>query len=1578
YLKLCLTGSASDLIKDVSTTSANYESTWKALKSRYHNPRLIINKHLSAFKALPYLKRESADELRSFTDEAQRIVRALRNLKVPVDHWDTWLTFELSERLDPESRKLWESELSEKDRKLEETGSPTSLASFSNFVEFLEKRARILDMLAFERRAEKRTAPPPTSGPPPRKIHHVTPVISRSPKCPLCEGPHALMRCSQFKEKSVQDRKEEVKRLRLCFNCLGPHRANVCPSSGRCSTCQGKHHSSIHQQNLGRVAASAIPDNPENDGAQKPNTSVVSLHSAKSPTLLRKILLATARVIVVGPKGKVTYARALLDQGSESSFISEALVQLLELPKLHTHTPLSGIGDSAAGTARSMTQVTVRSVIESDFQVEAEMLVLPRVTSSLPSHEANVDLGRELFPGVTWADPEFHVRQKVDIVLGGDLYGQLLRPGLKKSATSKLVAQNTVLGWIVSGPMEEVASRRAEVVRACIPVRVLHCTAGEKLDLALQSFWALEEVPVPIKRLKPEDENCERQYQDTHFRDSQGRYVVKLPLKPDLPLVGAESRSLALGSLSNIQRRFIRDSKLCQSYNAFMEEYERLGHMSRVPPSEIHRPDAWYLPHHAVVQETSLNWKLRVVFDASRSTREGHSLNSYLFTGPPLQTDLSLVLLNWRRYRFVFTADIVKMFRQILVRPDDQDFQRIVWTPKDAVEPVDYRLNTVTYGTACAPYLAIRTLAQVAHDEGQRFPLGARCLLSETYVDDTFAGADDLDSAVRKRIELIELLGSAKIELNKWAANHPQLLPESARPIAEKQIDEDKAVKTLGVQWVPSQDEFRFTAAGLEGLASAHTKRSILSNISRLFDPLGWLAPVTVTAKILMQDMWILKCEWDSPLPAEIRERWYEYCKSLSALPLLSVTRWLGGTAASSYQVHGFSDASSRAYAAVVYLRLDQGNGNFRVSLLAAKSKVAPVKTVSIPNLELCGAALLVRLIRHLIGLDFLQGLPIFAWSDSQVVLTWLRKHPCHWKTFVANRVSFIQTELPSATWAHVQTKENPADLATRGVKPEGLADSALWWQGPVWLSKASTEWPRPAESVRINHVRPRSKESEILTRFSSLTKLLRVVARCRRPLVRLRKKKESAESSLFSFLTTSELSAARTVVIRMAQASAFEVEIGLLSAGKRLPKGNRLSSLNPFLCKEDGLLRVGGRLAHSALSFDQKHPPILPQDSALSLLFVRHAHLQCLHGGPTLTSSILMSQMWILGRNRLVKSTIRACVTCQRVKPHSVQQLMGELPAARVTRNRAFSNSGLDYAGPFQVRMSKGRGNRAYKGYIVLFVCFATRAIHLELVSDLSSAAFICAYRRFVGRRGICQNLYSDNATNFKGADKELQGMFRRASEFHQEVASLLANDGTNWTFIPPSTPHYGGLWEAGVRSVKHHLRRVVGEHTLTFEEFSTVLVEIEACLNSRPLGALNSDLSDLRALTPSHFLNEGAAVLLPDADVPDLPENRLNRFQLLQRIRDTFWKRWSTEYLLHLQEREKWRDPSENFAVGQLVLVKDDRYPPSKWPLGRVSEVHPGPDGLVRVVTVRMATSSLRRHIVRLCPLVLKDNDK
>ncbi|XP_011170487.1 uncharacterized protein LOC105203399 [Solenopsis invicta] len=283
----------------------------------------------------------------------------------------------------------------------------------------------------------------------------------------------------------------------------------------------------------------------------------------------------------------------------------------------------------------------------------------------------------------------------------------------------------------------------------------------------------------------------------------------------------------------------------------------------------------------------------------------------------------------------------------------------------------------------------------------------------------------------------------------------------------------------------------------------------------------------------------------------------------------------------------------------------------------------------------------------------------------------------------------------------------------------------------------------------------------------------------------------------------------------------------------------------------------------------------------------------------------------------------------------------MGQLPPERVRPSRPFASAGVDYAGPLRIRAHKGRGHTSAKGYICLFICLATRAIHLEAVSDLSASAFIAAFRRFTARRGRCRLLLSDNATNFRGADAELRARFRAASEFYREAGEVLANDRTEWKFIPPQAPHFGGLWEAG----------------------------IEACLNSRPLSPLSTDAADLVALTPGHFL-VGEAL----GNVPEVPESDLHptsRWRLISAIKESFWKRWHEEYLHQLQQRSKWTRERINLTPGTMVLVRDELLPPAKWPLGRITQVFPGPDGCVRVATIRTAATELKRPVTKLCPL-------
>ncbi|XP_033221155.1 uncharacterized protein LOC117175554 [Belonocnema kinseyi] len=358
------------------------------------------------------------------------------------------------------------------------------------------------------------------------------------------------------------------------------------------------------------------------------------------------------------------------------------------------------------------------------------------------------------------------------------------------------------------------------------------------------------------------------------------------------------------------------------------------------------------------------------------------------------------------------------------------------------------------------------------------------------------------------------------------------------------------------------------------------------------------------------------------------------------------------------------------------------------------------------------------------------------------------------------------------------------------------------------------------------------------------------------------------------------------------------------------------------------------------------------------------------MHGGNQLTLYTLRQGFWIIGGRNLVKSIIRRCVTCVRERAAVAAHLMGSLPDFRTTNSRPFTHTGMDYAGPFQIRFAPGRGHKIYKGYIVLFVCCDTRVIHLELVSDYTSQGFLAAYQRFVSRRGMPAHLYSDNGTTIQDADRELRQNLKKLRR-DSDLLYNLTTEGTSWHFIPPTAPNFGGIWEASVKSLKHHLRRCVGAHTLTFEKFRTTLTRIKACLNSRPIGPNSDEPDDFSYLTLGHFLIEAPLTNPPEPSVDLVPENRLTRWQIVQRITEMFWRRCNVKYLHSLQQRYKWQDSCNNLEIGSMVLIKHDVLPPSKWQLGRIIKTYVAKDGLIRIVRIKMATSEYDRPISKVFSL-------
>ena len=494
-----------------------------------------------------------------------------------------------------------------------------------------------------------------------------------------------------------------------------------------------------------------------------------------------------------------------------------------------------------------------------------------------------------------------------------------------------------------------------------------------------------------------------------------------------------------------------------------------MGHAELVPTADLEKPpnSVYYLPMHSVEKKSSTTTKVRAVFDASAKTSTGVSLNDTLMVGPTVHSPLVDVLLRFRFHRVALITDVSKMYRAVVLTRDDRDLHRFVWRDSPDVPLQDYRMTRLTFGVSASSFRANMCVKQNALDCATTYPVAAKVVEEDFYVDDGLTGADSIKEAIDLHVELQSLFAEGEFHLRKWNSSESAVLEEIDPELRDQQSthtisDPDMFIKTLGVQWNAKLDYFRLTIADLTPQDS-WTKRTLSSDIAKTYDVLGWFAPVIIKAKILLQRLWEAGLGWDDTVPPELEQEWLEWRQQLSLLVDKCIPRcyYPKDVKIAYKQLHGYSDASEAAYAGVVYLRLVDTTGCIHVSLVMAKTKVAPIKRLSIPRLELCGALLLAQLLHHCQTVFDLSLRDVFAWTDSTIVLNWLEGSPRRFKTFVGNRVSLITDLIPPSRWGHVEGSQNPADCASRGLLPSEVLSHDLWWSGPPWLHLGMHCWPK-------------------------------------------------------------------------------------------------------------------------------------------------------------------------------------------------------------------------------------------------------------------------------------------------------------------------------------------------------------------------------------------------------------------------------------------------------------------------------------------------------------------------------------
>lgn len=1586
YLLSSLSGEPLKLIKSLPVTTVHYNIAWQTLLRRYHNSRALVSLHVNHILDIPPVPQASVKHLRQFLSSYHENVSALEALEHDVTKGCLVLTSFILRKFDYDFRS-----------KFEHSRTDTQVVpTIKELIEFIEKECSQLEAADLASSNYKtrtnvasntRTYPEPKTNSFRPQTQKTVLLTTESQNCAYCSSTeHIIFRCPEFTKLTPDARFTFIKGKHLCTNCMGRHTVTNCKSLRNCFTCGRRHHTMLHLPNeqplqivnrnkqpppstseAPRSKTHTLPKAPKRDT----DSTYVPENSAMVSTLTQSnttVLLATA-LVKVTYEGHSTVARAVLDSAAQHSFMSETCASVLRVPRTHADSSqISGISSFPVKT-KGLCHITLSSLNGCILTSSHPVLILDKITNDLPRARVEPTIKSRL-SNLVLADPAFDNPAPIDLLIGADLFGLAMRDRSFSLGENMPTVFDTIFGYVLLGSTPVLNTHPES---ACGIITLL-CLNDSKLLQSIQKFWTLEEPPYVGKTIPPEQE-CENNFIQSHSRLQSGRYIVRLPLKESTEQLGNSSKN-ALRMFHYLEKRLLANSDLKMKYIEFMRDYEDTGHMVESQNTTILHTPHFFLPHHPVLREN----KLRVVFNASAATTTGKSLNDILFQGPKLHNEIPDIILHFRRYKFVFSCDIKQMFRQILVHEDDQPLQLIYWREEPSLPLKIYQLTTVTYGMSSSPWIANRVVQKLIEDEGHHYPAAASALKLQLYVDDALLGSDTLDEALQLQQDVTALLAMGGFSLRKWTSNCAELLnavPTDHRgtPLLFPSLDQPLC-NVLGLKWLPELDSFSYIVSVDK---QNSTKRSVLSAIARIYDPMGWLTPVVFWAKSLMQYLWTLGLKWDDPIPHDVAQKWNQFITDLPELERVLVPRHLGiNSSNASYQLHGFSDSSELGFSSCVYLRVEH-NSEVSVFLLIGKSKVAPLKKVSLPRLELCGAHMLSNLISycHKQLAKHIEIKDIFAWCDSSVALSWIQTPPYRLKTYVANRVAQIQELTPPAMWSHVPSKENPADCASRGLLPSSIKNHDLWWSGPKWLSLPSSHWPKPDKPQisedSLPEIKPFTLTSLVTTdqttcdlteKFSSWTTLVHVTAYVLRFIQKCRNKCTAKHTKLLSL---NELKDSTNTLCRIVQRKHFSHEISALQ--KQETCSSRISKLAPFLDNQ-GILRVGGRLKNASLPYDAQHPILLPKNHHIVNLIIDYYHKFYLHAGPQQIQSLVCRRFWILSARNVIRSRIHRCMTCFRSRPPQVTPFMGDLPKVRVTPSRPFNSAGCDYAGPFIVKPHRLRRIQNIKIYLCIFICMTTKAVHLETVTDLTSESFIATLTRFSSRRGLPNHIFTDCGTAFIGADRQLKRIIEDLART-PETQRFAEQRSITFHFIPPSAPHQGGLWERAVKSAKHHLKRVIGTQTLTIEEFTTLSTRVEAMLNSRPLTQLSTDPTELNPLTPGHFLTGGPLVTPVEYDLQKTPMNRLRRWQLVQAMAQNLWSRWKLEYLHTLHQRSKWTKKQENLQVGQLVIINDTNSPPLSWKLGRIISTSPGTDGIVRVVTIKTQTGITKRPSVKVSPL-------
>ena len=1409
--------------------------------------------------------------------------------------------------------------------------------------------------------------------------------------CSCCSCAHLLEKCQQFLRKKHREKIRFLKEKGICFGCLRVgHISRDCNKRLVCEVCDKQHPTALHIPKA-NTESQQRSEPPEVDSST--SSQICGCTGAGND----RCILSIVPVQVKSTGGnEIIETYAFLDPGSTATFCSEYLMQRLNITGKRTQFLLKTMGQKKVVPTFAVSGMEVAGLAGKSFYPLPEILTQKEIPVTPDNIVTAADLER--WPYLS----KVHVptiEANVDLLIGSNA-PRLLEPWeVVNSHGFGPYAIRTVLGWVINGPLNGNCGIDKSKPSSVAVNRI----SVSNLEVMLNNQYKndFNERPSEDKEMSREDMRF-LDIMESSATLQEERYCLKLPFKrPDVHL--PNSFKVAKQRILGLKKRFMSNPEFHKEYSNSLNDVIEKGYAEKVPLEQSQgRPGkVWYIPHHGVYHPRK--GSLRVVFDGG-ATYQGTSLNNELLQGPNLTSSLLGVLTRFRQEPVACMGDIQAMFYQVKVAEQDRDFLRFLWWPDGDLskELAEYRMAVHMFGAVSSPSCASYALRKTADDNSADFSAETVLAVKQNfYVDDCLLSLSSEEAAMQRVQELSALCKRGGFVLEKWVSNSRSVLQtiaedQWAKDIKELDLDRDKLPieRALGLLWCVESDSFKFK---MEVKQQSLTRRGMLSITSSVYDPLGFLAPVTLSAKMLQQELCRRKSGWDETIPTDILQRWEMWLQEVKLLSSFKAERCLkpiGFGEPLGSQLHHFADASKDGYGTVSYIRLRNSRGNVHVAFLLGKARVTPLKAVTIPRLELTAAVLAARVDAMLRAELQIQLDKSVFWTDSTSVLRYISNEDKRFHTFVANRISAIREISNPSQWRHIGSKDNPADAASRGMKVSDFLKNQSWLEGPSFLRKSEADWPVSNYDVKVESDDPEVRKEAcvnatvheslnatdyLISYFSDWRKLMVSVAwflrlknylreRChQRKASRPRTGPVGGEKATVklrsSSLTPKDLEKAELAIIGYCQQQRFATEISsLLSEKGIVSKQSCIYKLDPIL--ENGLLRVGGRLSKGAMPSEEKHPLILSKEQHISRLILRNIHQRLGHSGRNHILSTLRRKYWITNANGAVRKIISQCSYCRRLNGRAMEQKMADLPKERIVPDLPpFTNVGVDYFGPVEIK----RGRATCKRYGVLFTCMASRAVHLEVAHSLETDACINAIRRFISRRGQVVSLRSDNGTNFIGAKRELREAVGELN--HERIQGALISAGVEWSFNPPAGSHHGGVWERIIRIVRRVLNSVLHQQTLDDDGLHTVMCEVEAILNDRPITKLSDDPNDLEALTPNHLLLlKGKPALPPGLFKPsDMYVKR--RWRQVQYISDLFWKRWIREYLPLLQERQKWNQRKQSLAVGDVVVIMDSSAPRGSWLLGKVLEIFPDAKGMVRSVKLQTKNNVIERPVTKLC---------